>query len=302
MVVVVDGNGQVALSAAFNGTSVFSGSITPLATGPAMLTMPIADTITLATTTEWSGTITVYVSADVAFTVSVSGSRVEAAPGDTIQIPVTVTQTSGPAVFSWFEFSTLDDAPFTNYKAVSSDGKLWYKDLLSLTYYTVQTTGAGWTKTGTLSWQVRTDAPSGTWGVTIYLKVSPVDPNSDSSYIITAATVQLSGVLDLANDDIINDNIDATTLGIGIIILLFAGIIVVNANRGRRGTASPGAVLLILLVVAAAGIAFGLIDLSAEFDIDPAMLGIGILALVALLILIRQGMVPAPKSIQRFLR
>ena len=60
-----------------------------------------------------------------------------------------------------------------------------------------------------------------------------------------------------------------------------------------------GIILILLIFIGAIGLAAGLVDVQTRFNIDPKMLGVGILAMLALILLIRQGTVPAPRVVRK---
>ena len=302
--VVAEGvTNQFTLAAkAGNGTTLATGTVVPLSSGWQMTLPPDTAKIELSTTNAANATIIVYVQSDpVTFKVSLDQNSVSLKIGDTAWVHGVIQQVSGPPVFLWGKLEVTSPLKASAYWGMYNSGDVppSNSDIGNSQY----TDGANWT--GKFSIHVdatsMTEKDKGTYKVTLLFYASP-DYGEESTNAQLVATVNLAGTL--SNDGFLNlntSNVDAKSVGIGAVVaLVFALVFMGHGGKRRRGTVSPGAGILILLVlIAAIGLAAGLVDVQTRFNIDPKMLGVGILAMLALILLIRQGTVPAPRVIKK---
>ena len=305
-IVAEDVSTQFTLSAKdVNGTVLATGTVVPLSSGWQMTLPPDTAKIELSTENPANATIVVYVQSDpIKFKVSLEKDSITMKIGDTAWVHGVIQQVSGPPVFLWGKIEVTNPLKANAYWGTYNTGDV--PDPNKAIGTSIYTDGANWT--GKFSIHVDTTSMSekekGTYKVTLMFYASP-DYGEESTNAQLVATVNLAGTL--SNDGFLNlntSNVDAKSVGIGAVVALVFALVFMGHGSGRhgrrRGTVSPGAGILILLVlIAAIGLAAGLIDVQTRFNIDPKMLGVGILAMLALILLIRQGAVPAPRVVRK---
>ena len=303
--VVAEGvTNQFTLAAkAGNGTTLATGTVVPLSSGWQMTLPPETSKIELSTTNAANATIIVYVQSDpVTFKVSLDQNSVSLKIGDTAWVHGSITQTSGPPVFLWGKIEVTNPLKANAYWGTYNTGDVppSNSDIGNSQY----TDGANWTGKFSIFLDATslTEKDKGTYKVTLLFYASP-DYGEESTNAQLVATVNLAGTL--SNDGFLNlntSNVDAKSVGIGAVVaLVFALVFMGHGGKHgrRRGTAPGASILIILVLIAAIGLAAGLIDIQTRWNLDPKMLGVGILAMLALILLIRQGTVPAPRIVRK---
>ena len=292
-----------------NGTNIATGTIVPLASGYHQTLPPTTKTIELSSGAAANATIIVLVqSKPIRAEVQLYETKVSVEPGAATWAHGKISITDGPAgIFVWTQTTATSPLQAKTYAAYYNPGdvpdpkKEWDSN-------PVYFDGPGVSK----EFSVLVDAgnaTNGTYTVTVNFYASPEFSGESTSSASTdnaefIATVQLSGTLQGVATGESLKNIDYKSLGIGAAAALFLALLFLGGGKGGRRGASGGLgpVVLLLLVLAAIGFSAGLIDVDTKLDVDPKMLGVGILAVMALLFLIKQGAVPAPKPIRRLLR
>ncbi len=175
-------NGTVRLSATLNGSTVFDGTVTPLASGETVLQLPVADNITLLATNAWGTTLTVKIVAGVKFQVEVvSSTVVEAKPGGEATVNLSVTQVDGPPVYTWW---TVDygNAPLDDVRVYYVNPSAYPAKFIDWTGWrnSLRTSGAGFDADGTVRITVSDSASEGDrYYVNLGLWYQFTDPDED---------------------------------------------------------------------------------------------------------------------------
>lgn len=282
----------VNLTATLNGTVTFSGTVQPLSSNGIVLMIPVSDTVELSSTSAWNGTIRILLGATVAFQVTVEEKTITLdEPGESGTIHYEVDQTSGPGVWVWWSYSTGE---YTTYIDINDDLGVQL------------TSGALWGRAGDFTIKLK-QLPENSMDISIPINLMYSfdygdEENPENAHL--AATVTLSGTLSDVGAKLGLDNVDAKSLGLGVAIAFVLGILFLGGSSRRRGAGSIPAILFILAFLAAVGLAMGLMDfdMDTRFSIDPKMLGVGILAMLALILLVKQGTVPAPRAVRKLFR
>jgi len=307
MIMTITGlNTSITVKALAGTTTVFNGQVTPLASGEYATVLPLADKIELSGA-ETSVTLTITVKADVTFYVHFVNTTAVATPGGKYIFPFTVEQSGGGPVYTVWQFDDGQTALKLNAKVYYVDSNhqlhIWTDES-----HPIKTTGDGWKANGQVEVTIPADAKTGDkYYLTISLYASPTGEFGLNAQLVAKVTLSSGDAGNASTSSNLGakiHSIDAKSLGIGAVVaLVFALVFMGHGGKHgrRRGTAtSPGVGILILLVlIAAIGLAAGLIDVQTRFNIDPKMLGVGILAMLALILLIRQGTVPAPRIVRK---
>ena len=303
-----------------SGATLATATIVPLSTVYHTVLPANTVQIKLAAQNAANATITVYVQSNpVNFKLSLTASQVtiDLTKRDHAWLQGTLQQTSGPSGYVWgyihgsyyplnvkgYWGAYSDTAPPPAAPAYISDSE--------------KTTGAGWSKSISIyidASQLKTSTVTSA-NYTIYIDFyydskppsTPIPTSAPNA--LHVASITLAGNL---TDNILKlkadiENVDWKSLGVGAVVVLVIGLLFLGAraSRGRRGSASP-AVLLILVLVLLAGLGFALglmdFDLKTKYEIDPAMLGVGMLAALALLLMVKAGYVRVPRVPRIFKR
>ena len=307
MVMTITGlNTSITVKALAGTTTVFNGQVTPLASGEYATVLPLADKIELSGA-ETSVTLTITVKADVAFYVHFVNTTAVATPGGKYIFPFTVEQRGGGPLYTVWQFDNGQTALKLNAHVYYIDSNhqphLWTDES-----HPIKTTGDGWKANGQVEVTIPADAKTGDkYYLTISLYASPTGEFGLNAQLVAKVTLSSGDASNTSTGSSLGaklHNVDAKSLGIGAFVaLLFAFVFMGHGGRHgrRRGAATnPGVGILILLaLIAAIALAAGVIDVQTRWNLDPKMLGLGFLALLALILLIRQGTVPAPKVIKK---
>ena len=270
---VYNASGEITLNAKYsNGTTIVSSTVVPLASGYSQTLPTETEIIELAATNAWSGTIKIIVQAAVEFQVTMPSQIV--VTGGKGEAYASIKQISGPAGKIWLS----EDHPSID---------VYFRDTTPEGSYDreIETSGSGWSDTS-VPVVVETSLTSGTYSVTVTMYFQDIYSDPGIIYPVATYTVDLAldatGSMPTLSEE---ENEKWMLLGIGVLVVL---VLIMAGGKGRRGM-TPISPLLLIMIIAGLAIAFGLIDVNPSFDIDPALLGFGIVVLLALFILVRQG-------------
>ena len=292
-------SGEIQLQAYSGNNTVATATIVPLGSGYHQTLPPTVDKIVLSSSAVANATIKVYLETSQAeFRIILNKTSISLAPGEQADIGITVEQLSGPKLYTWF----------TEQYTEPLQAEVYYKSGTILvpwdSQHAIVSQGQGWTKDGIARIIFREDGKvtSDVATVKLYLWADLNGVNPESAQLV--AVVDLSGsITDTLASLSTSDNDKYISFGVGAIIAFIAAALVLGKGRGRRGQVNDKAlVLLILVVLGAIGLSFGLFDVDMKFSLDPKFLGIGILAVLAVILLIKQGTVPAPKAVRKLFR
>ena len=283
ILVHVETDAPIHLSAVTNGTVVASADVVPLSSGYTV-TFPYSDQIRLAAAQQAAqAVVAVYlVSNDVEFTLNLESNTVKLYPNQSAFVKMNITQKNGPKVFVYFNtvynfnISGFNAQVFKNDKATPYEGSAYGK----------WTTGAGWTDTAYLRLYWDGSGQETNLIIQVILYADPDGPDGPVRPM-SVASISLDAPLPAAIANAAK-KIDAKKIGIGIIALFALFLLLGGGKRGRRGTGTPNAMILLILVAALA-IGLGLIDVDVHPSIDAKMLGIGIIALLLFLMMAKPG-------------
>jgi len=266
----------VALDA--NGTQIATADIVPLSSGFSM-TFPgntASVEIQNLATSVWQGTITILVQSTIKFNFTFPDQiTVQNGQG---QGTVFARQVSGPAgkIFI-LDSSTKFDVKFKDPTPEYSGD------------YMVETTGAGWSDNIPLVVTAGSVSP-GSYSVSF--KVYFQDQNGLKAELATysmSITLNSQGQGQATVQPVDEGSSKWKYAGIGVVAGLILAMLFLGGGRGRRGTAPAWLILLVMLAVIA--FAAGLLDIHVNTHIDPVWLGVGIIALLALFMMSRQGLI-----------
>jgi len=153
----------------------------------------------------------------------------------------------------------------------------------------VETTGAGWSENIPLIVTASSVSP-GSYSVSF--KVYFQDQNGLKAELATygmSITLNSQGQGQATVQPVDEGKGKWMYAGIGVVVGLIFAMLFIGNNRGRRGMAP--AWLILLIALAALAFAAGLMDVNFNFNVDPVWLGVGIIALLALFMMSRQGLV-----------
>ena len=303
VLVHVNTDAPIQLSAVANGSVVATADVVPLSSGYTV-TLPMADQIQLAAASQAAtAQVQVYlVTKPANFSLSLATKSVNLYSGDTQWLEINVKQLDGPRVFVYFSSAYNYNISGFNAQVFKNDKTTPYEGAV----YGVWTSGAGWNDTAYLRLYWDGSGQETNLVVKIILYADPDGPDGPVRPM-SVAVVDLSGsitdtIASLTQDD---NNAKYLGLGAGVVVGLVLALLFLGGQKrgGRRGQATGMApVVLILVVLAAIGLSLGLLDFDTRFNIDPKFLGIGILAVLALIMMIKQGTVPAPRAVKKLFR
>lgn len=302
-----------------NGATLATATIVPLSTDYHTVLPANTVKIELAAQNAANATITVYVQSNpVQFQLSLTAKQVtiDLTKTDHAWLQGTLKQTSGPSGYVWgyihgsyypldvkgYWGAYSDTAPPPAAPAYISDSE--------------KTTGAGWSKSISIyidASQLKTSTVTSA-NYTIYVDFyydskppsTPIPTSAPNA--LHVASITLAGNL---TDNILKlktnlENVDWKSLGVGAVVVLVLGLVFLGVmekgRKGRRGSASPVTILvLILVILAGAGLALGLMDfdLKTKYSLDPMYLGIGMLAMLSLILMFKAGYAKVPRIFKR---
>jgi hypothetical protein len=283
--------GSISLAAKdASGAVLATGTIVPLSSGYTQTLPPNTSTIELSASEAANATIIVYVdSQPVSFVLSFDKSELHVVMGEDAWLHGSIKQVEGPAGYVYFTW----DIP-----SPLNGGVYWTQSTANPADVNnpTQTSGAGWYTDVYLHIDASQVTQESNFNVVVHAFYDPDGPSGGAGSTLVA-TVQLSSVYsDTSTTTTSNGNawhlgnIDAKTAGLGIIIVFL--LILLAASGGgrhhRRGMAELGAALfLFLLLIAIAAFVAGFTDV--KFSINPAALGVGVVAVLLLLLLAKHG-------------
>ncbi len=291
-------SGEIQLAAYAGNDTVASGTIVPLSSTYHTTLPPNTTKIVLSSRAAANATITVYLqTTDAEFKLTLERHAVLVERGGTARVNLTLEQVSGPELYVWATEQADYPLIAQTYYMSGSLALPWDSQ-----HAVVMSPGfkrAGYVQ---IDWPEDGVAKNSTATVKVYFWADLNGVNPESAQLV--AVVDLSGsISDTIAHLTTNENSKYISFGIGAIAAFLFAMLIFGKKGGRRGTANGMApVILILIALAAIGLTAGLIDFNPHVDIDAKYLGIGILAILALIMLIRQGAVPAPRSVRKLFK